>query len=95
MFVAKWNGQVLAKSSNTIKIEGNHYFPPEDVDMRFFAVTDLHTKCPWKGIASYYNITVDGEINENGAWFYPEPLEKATAIKDYVAFWNGVVVEKE
>lgn len=95
MFVAKWNGQVLAKSSNTIKIEGNHYFPPEDVYMDFFTLTDFHTKCPWKGKASYYTITVKGERNENSAWFYPDPLEKAAAIKNYVAFWKGVLVEKE
>ena len=59
----------------------------------FFRESDQHTHCPWKGEASYYDITVDGAINEGAAWYYPAPKEAATNIKGRVAFWKGVVVE--
>jgi uncharacterized protein (DUF427 family) len=50
--------------------------------------------CPWKGTASYYDVVVDGKRNEGAAWFYPTPKEAAANIKDHVAFWKGVTVER-
>ncbi|QRN84751.1 DUF427 domain-containing protein [Clostridia bacterium] len=94
MFIASWNNVELARSSATIEIEGNQYFPPEDVNTDYLEATDYHTKCPWKGLASYYSIKVDGKVNENAAWYYPEPLEKAKHIAGYIAFWKGVTVEE-
>lgn len=94
MYIAKWNGVELARSDKTIEIEGNQYFPPQDVNMDYFSKTNYSTLCPWKGQAAYFSITVDGTINENAAWYYPDPYEKATEIKDYLAFWKGVLVEK-
>lgn len=91
---AVWNGKVLAESDNTVVVEGNHYFPPEDVKSSYFKKTDTHTKCPWKGEASYYSIEVDGDINKDAAWYYPEPFEKAKNIKDHVAFWKGVEIQE-
>jgi uncharacterized protein (DUF427 family) len=92
MAKAMWNGQVLAESDRTVMVEGNHYFPPETVDLKYFAQSDSHTICPWKGTASYYNVQVDGKINHDAAWYYPKPSEAAKTIKDYVAFWRGVEV---
>lgn len=90
---AIWNNKVIAESDDTIEIEGNQYFPPESVNMEYITKSDNHTACPWKGLASYYNVEVDGEVNENAAWYYPEPkTEPAYKIKNYVAFWNGVEV---
>lgn len=89
---AVWNGQVLADSTDTIVIEGNHYFPPSSVNMDFFQPSDTHTTCPWKGEASYYTVVVNGESNADAAWYYPEPKEAASEIAGYVAFWNGVEV---
>lgn len=87
------NGQVLAESNDTIVIENNHYFPPNTINQGFFKSTDTHTVCPWKGLASYYTITVDGNENPDAAWYYPEPKDAAAGIKNYVAFWKGVTVE--
>ncbi len=95
MYRAIWNGTELAKSENTIEVEGNQYFPREDVNMELFEESDMHTRCPWKGLASYYDVVADGKRNENAAWYYPEPLERATMITDYVAFWRGVDVTKD
>ncbi|MDX1548238.1 MAG: DUF427 domain-containing protein [Rhodothermales bacterium] len=89
---AVWNGAVLAESDDTVVVEGNHYFPPEALHRDYFAESDHHTRCPWKGLASYYTVEVDGERNENAAWYYPDPSDAAREIKDHVAFWRGVEV---
>ncbi|MBX2843307.1 MAG: DUF427 domain-containing protein [Flammeovirgaceae bacterium] len=89
---AIWNNQVIAESDKTVRIEGNHYFPIETVNKEFLKQSETHTNCPWKGIASYYTLEVEGEQNNDAAWFYPEPSEAASAIKDHVAFWKGVEV---
>ena len=89
---AIWNEEVIAESNDTIIIEGNHYFPPETINPDFFKSSDNHTNCPWKGLASYCDIEVNGNTNKDAAWYYPEVSELAKGIKDYVAFWNGVEV---
>jgi len=89
---AIWNNQVIAESNETKVIEGNHYFPPETIHKKFFTLSKTHTTCPWKGIASYYTILVDGKENKDAAWFYPETKDLAKQIKGYVAFWKGVEV---
>lgn len=91
---AIWNGQVLAESDKTIVIEGNHYFPPQSINKEFFKGSETHTTCPWKGLASYNTLDVNGETNENAAWYYPEVSELAKGIKGYYAFWKGVEVAK-
>jgi len=90
---AIWNDTVIAESDETIVIEMNHYFPPSSVNEEFFRKSDHHTTCPWKGEASYYDVVVDGNTNQNAAWYYPDPKPDAAMIKDYVAFWKGVKVE--
>jgi uncharacterized protein (DUF427 family) len=91
---AKWNGALLAESDQTIEVEGNQYFPPDAISKEYFQPSETHTTCPWKGIASYYNVVVDGEVNKDAAWYYPETKPAADEIKSYVAFWRGVKVEK-
>lgn len=90
---AIWNGVVIAESSNTVVLEGNHYFPVEDIRKDFFKESATHTVCAWKGQASYYNVEVNGEINKDAAWYYETPSPLAKGIKDRVAFWKGVVIE--
>lgn len=90
---AVWKGQVLAESDETVVVEGNHYFPPEAVRREFFTPSEKTTVCSWKGLASYYTVNVDGADNHDAAWYYPEPMEAAAQIRDYVAFWRGVTVE--
>ena len=90
---AIWNGKVIAESDKTINIEGNPYFPASSVKMEFFKPSETHTVCPWKGTASYYSIEVEGKINKDAAWYYPETSSLAEKIKGYVAFWEGVEVK--
>ncbi len=89
---AVWKNVTLAESDQTIVVEGNHYFPPDCINREYFEEGDTHTTCPWKGQASYYHITVDGQRNEDAAWYYPEPKETAAEIKGRVVFWKGVEV---
>lgn len=89
---AIWNGETIAESNDTIVVEGNHYFPKSDIREGFFTPSDTHTTCAWKGVASYYNIEVNGSVNKDAAWFYPEVAPLAKNIKGYVAFWKGVEV---
>jgi uncharacterized protein (DUF427 family) len=93
MAKATWNGAVIAESDNTVMVEGNHYFPLASVNADLLEPSSKHTSCPWKGEASYYSLKVDGEVNADAAWFYPEPKDAAKEIKDHVAFWRGVTVE--
>jgi uncharacterized protein (DUF427 family) len=89
---AVWNGAVLAESDATVIVEGNHYFPPEAIRREYFKPSSTHTTCPWKGEASYYTIEVAGKVNQDAAWYYPEPKDAARNIKNYVAFWKQVEI---
>jgi uncharacterized protein (DUF427 family) len=92
-YQAKWNGAVIADSDETVVVEGNQYFPVESVVASSLQPSETHTTCHWKGVASYYDVVVDGKVNSDAAWYYPEPSEAAANIKDRVAFWHGVKVE--
>ena len=89
---AVWNDTVIAESDQTIKVEGNDYFPPSSVKRDHLVDSQTHTTCHWKGLASYYDVVVDGKVSKDGAWYYPDPLKEAAQIKDYLAFWHGVKV---
>ncbi|MCB8979122.1 MAG: DUF427 domain-containing protein [Ardenticatenaceae bacterium] len=89
---AIWNGVVLAESDQTEIVEGNHYFPPQTINREYFKESNHHTTCHWKGVASYYTLEVNGQKNENAAWYYPTPSAAASQITNYVAFWRGVQV---
>lgn len=90
---AVWNGVVLAESDDTIRVEGNHYFPEESLNREYFRKSDTATVCPWKGTASYYDVIVDGAVNHDAAWYYRQPKPAAKKISGRVAFWRGVRIE--
>jgi uncharacterized protein (DUF427 family) len=90
---ATWHGATLAESNDTVVVEGNHYFPARSINRAFFRESATHTICPWKGEASYYDISINGAVNKDSAWYYPEPKEAAANIKGRVAFWKGVAIE--
>lgn len=89
---AIWNGAVLAQSDDTVVVEGNHYFPAESIGQRYFVESERHTTCPWKGVASYYSVVVDGDENPDAAWYYPQPSAAAKKIRGHVAFSRGVKI---
>ena len=94
MAKAIWENEVLAESNQTVEVEGNQYFPPDSIKKNYLKPNDQHTVCPWKGTASYYDVKVNGKKNAGSAWYYPDPKPAAKQIKDHVAFWRGVKIEK-
>lgn len=109
MAVAKWNGEIIAECTNFQMCEGNVYFPPGSLKQEFFQPSETQTRCGWKGVASYYNVVVNGKVNKVGnsflvvdfltsqdaCWYYPNPLPEAKYIEGYYAFWKGVNVTKK
>ena len=89
---AIWNGVVIAESNDTVVIEGNHYFAPADVNSSYLVHSNHRTSCAWKGQARYHSLLVNGDLNADAAWYYPEPSDAAAQIKDRLAFWKGVQV---
>ncbi len=92
---ALWKNTELARSDDCVMVEGNAYFPMTAVNMQYLRPSPTHTHCGWKGEASYYHLDIDGTMNQDAAWFYPEPYAAAKAIKDHIAFWKGVEVIEE
>ena len=90
---ATWQQTTLAESDDTVVVDGNHYFPIDSLQHTHFKESQTHTTCGWKGVASYYDVFVEGAVNKDAAWYYPEPKEAAANIKGRVAFWKGVAVE--
>ena len=92
MVEARWNGAVIARSDDTVVVEGNHYFPIESVNQSLLRPSSTTSFCPWKGTAHYYTLHVDGADNSDAVWYYPDPSAKAESIRDRVAFWKGVEI---
>ncbi len=89
---ATWNGCVIAESADTIVVEGNHYFPPDGVNAGTLVASEKTSTCPWKGVAHYHSLVVDGKTNADAAWYYPEPKPEAENIAGRIAFWRGVEI---
>ena len=94
MAKAIWNGAVIAESNAVEIVEGNVYFPSSAIKREHFQDSATRTTCSWKGVASYYNVVVAGRTNADAAWYYPAPKDAAKQIKDHVAFWKDVSVER-
>ncbi|MGH9804234.1 MAG: DUF427 domain-containing protein [Candidatus Acidiferrales bacterium] len=90
---ALWEGAVLAESDDCVVVEGNQYFPPESIQRQYFQSSEKTSVCPWKGVTHYYHVEVNGKLNRDAAWFYPDPKPAAAQIKGRVAFWRGVQVQ--
>lgn len=93
---AIWKDTVIAEAdaSDCVIVENNVYFPPEAIRQEYFTPSNAHTFCPWKGTASYYNVTVDGQTNTDAAWYYPHAKDAAKHLEHRIAFWRGVKVER-
>jgi len=91
---ASWNGKVIAESAGTVVVDGNHYFPAAAVNKDYLVASDTTSNCPWKGIANYRSLTVDGKTNTDAAWYYADPKEAAAEISGHIAFWRGVEISE-
>ena len=92
MTKALWNDMLIAESDDTIVVDGNHYFPRDSVNTALLRDSATTSVCGWKGVAKYHSVEVDGKVNKDAAWYYPEPKTAAANIADRIAFWKGVAV---
>ena len=95
MIIAEYKDQIIAQSENSIEIENSIYFPRSDVFMSFLTPTTTVTRCPWKGMATYFDVTVMKNVCKDSAWSYQNPKSKGRLIRCYVAFWKDIVVLKK
>lgn len=94
MAKAVWNGVIIAESDKVEEIDDYVYFPESSVKREYLRPSSTVSTCPWKGQARYYSLMVDGQENQDAAWYYPNPKPVARRIKGHIAFWRGVEVEK-
>ncbi|HEY0448574.1 DUF427 domain-containing protein [Actinophytocola sp.] len=95
MLRAVWNGIVLAEAPRAVRLEGNLYFPPRSLNTAYLVRSRTRTLCPWKGLASYYDLTTEQGTLKDVAWYYPHPSPMARRIKNHVAFYPDVTVHGE
>jgi len=95
MMQARWNGQLLAESDDTVVVEGNHYFPAETVNKDYLIASDTTSFCGWKGDCNYHSVRVNDEVNKDAAWYYADPYERAENIRGRIAFWKGITVTEK
>ncbi len=96
----RWNGAVVADTSRAIDLkEGGgpvvKYVPREDVNMDLLTKTAHSTRCPYKGMASYYSITVAGQTSQNAIWSYETPIAGMEGIAGCMAFYPSRVEMSE
>jgi len=91
---AIWNGRVIAESDKTETMEGEVYFPESSLKREYFRTSTTTSTSPSIGQARYLSLVIDGQDNQDAAWYYPDPKPAARKIRGYVAFWRGVEVEK-
>jgi uncharacterized protein (DUF427 family) len=89
-------GTVIADSHRPLMlVETNHpvryYLPADDVRLDLLTFSPRTTRCPYKGIASYWSAEIDGKTYENIAWFYRDPIPEIPRIKDLIAFYPDAV----
>ena len=90
------DGEMVADSKKGVFLfETGHptryYLPIADTHLELLSPSRYISRCPYKGIASYYHLTVNGKHHENFVWYYPEPVHEAARIKGLVCFYNELV----
>jgi uncharacterized protein (DUF427 family) len=91
-----FNGVTLADTRQAQRLlETSHppvyYIPPSDIRRAYLTPTPKASFCEWKGVASYYSLTVGDRSSENAAWTYLEPTPRFAAIQGYLAFYPSRV----
>ena len=87
-------GTLLASSSRPVLLDETglttrYYLPKEDVRMDLLTPTSFHTTCPFKGEASYWSATIDGESHDGVVWAYEQPIPAAEEIAGMLSFYPG------
>ena len=90
---ASLDGVVLAESETVDTVEGCLYFPRDRVRMAHLEPCATRTICPWRGVATYYDVRVGERVEPAAAWSYEAPKRRARRLQGAVAFWKAIRVE--
>ena len=93
MAQAIWNGKIIAESEDIVQVVDAFYFPKDSINMDYLKHSNTRTVCFWKGEALYYDLIVEGKINKDAAWYYPDPSPMAENVRNKIAFWKGVEIK--
>jgi uncharacterized protein (DUF427 family) len=99
-WVVRAGGAILGESDRALELtEASYppviYFPRDDIGMAFLEKSDSSTKCPFKGMASYFTVCVPAGDMPDAAWSYETPIASAAAIAGHIAFYTDrVTVER-
>lgn len=90
-----FGGVQIAKSQSSLRVlETSHpptfYIPPDDIDAQFFSQTEASSFCEWKGVASYWDITVEKVTVERGSWAYLNPAAPFDELRGYFSFYPSL-----
>jgi uncharacterized protein (DUF427 family) len=91
---AIWNGRAIAESDRIMEVDGTVFFPESSLKREFFRPSSTTSTDPASGLKRYLTVVIDGQDNQDAAWYYPDPKPAARRLRGYVAFWRGVEVEK-
>lgn len=91
---AVWNGRVIAESDQIIEVDGTVYFPESSLKREYFRPSSTTSTDPVTGQKRYMTVVIDGQDNQDAAWYYPDPKPAARKLRSFVAFWRGVEVMK-
>lgn len=91
-----FNGVTVADSIQAFRVletasPPTYYLPREDVQMEYLMQNDSRTFCEWKGDATYWTLSVDGEVSADAAWSYERPTPAFRQIQGYLSFYAGRV----
>jgi uncharacterized protein (DUF427 family) len=98
--VVRFHGEVVADSAHALELrEATYkpvlYVPRADAVLSHFARTQHNTHCPYKGDASYFDLSGGGVSAHNAVWSYETPFPAMAAIKDHLAFYpQHVTIER-
>lgn len=89
-------GRTIAETRRAVRtIETSHpptyYFPPQDIVADALRGAGGGSFCEWKGSASYFDVVTDDTVRRKAAWSYRDPSPSFAILRDYVAFYAGMV----
>lgn len=90
------DGIILAKSSSSLflletSLRMRYYLPPECIKWEYLEQSSTETVCPYKGVAGYYDVMLNGKRHKDLVWYYRDPVRESAPVAGYLCFYNEKV----
>jgi uncharacterized protein (DUF427 family) len=87
------DGELVAETSRPrllfeTDLPVRYYIPRLDVRMDLLEPTDSISRCPYKGVASYWSVRAGERVHKDIAWSYKSPIPECPKIENLIAFYN-------